>query len=168
MGESGSEQVFDELLIPVLNYAKRDLQRGHLTEEGGDSLLRALRESFSKVDLYRKDSSGSDDAEPDGSTLNERPHRIKLLGCAADGDTDRTAVAMLNELLDPARWDVEIVVEETLTSELVARVAQRFRPRFALLRCPPEESLRLAASVKNCVPPRRMFRSLWDDGASDE
>ena len=124
LGESDSEQVFDELLIPALNYAKRDLQRGHLTDQEGDSLLQALCESLSKVDLYNEGGGVGDASQPNAPILNERPPRLKLLGCAADGDVDRTALAMLQELLDPLRWDVELVSEETLTSELVARVAQ--------------------------------------------
>ena len=49
--------------------------------------------------------------------------RLCLLGYAVDGDIDRVALKMLQKMLDPDRWDIEVIADGTLTSEVVARVA---------------------------------------------
>ncbi len=137
LGESDAHQVFDELLIPALNYAKRDFQRGHLTTEERDSLLEALCESFAKVDRSRAEAIQDAASPPDAVVAKEKPQRLTLLGCSATDEVDRTALLMLQELLDPARWDVELVSEATLTSELVARVATEAPAVICIASLPP-------------------------------
>ncbi len=132
-----SERVFDELLVPALNFTKRDLHRGHITEDEGESLLQSLSQSFADVNLFHQtDGVGGATSSEDDATKN-CPGRHKILGCSAGGIVDRTALAMLDELLDPAHWDLELVSAETLTSELVARVALEAPVAICIAAIPP-------------------------------
>lgn len=46
-----------------------------------------------------------------------------MLACPASDASDSTALVMLRQALDPAQWNIEQTAVETLTSELVARIA---------------------------------------------
>ena len=123
------EEVYDELLVPALNYAKRDVQRDHLTEEDQQLVLAGMRHTLLVTDELLQTTSASL-KEPRGLTPDvghaisssaNKPARI--LGCPSEDDTDCEGLEMLRQLLDPAHWDLEVTALETLTSELAARIA---------------------------------------------
>ena len=123
------EQVYDELLVPALIYAKRDVQREHLTDEDQQLVLAGMRQTLRVTGEFLQTASASgkeprDLAPDDGRAIS--PAAIKparILGCPAKDDTDCEGLEMLRQLLDPAHWDLEVTALETLTSELVARIA---------------------------------------------
>jgi hypothetical protein len=47
-----------------------------------------------------------------------------VLACPAQDATDQLALEMLRRLLDPAKWDVQVVPVDTLAAELVELAAQ--------------------------------------------
>ena len=61
---------------------------------------------------------------------------IPIFGCPAHDAEDRAALEMLQRVLDPARWDLEVIAPATLTAELLDRVAER-RPGGGLHRDDP-------------------------------
>lgn len=116
--EADPETVFDELVIPVLVHAKRDQQQGNLTDADCDGVLKLLNDLLIAVEMPQ--------SAPPMETLNDDPasgRTVLLLGYSFDSDVDRVALTMLNILLDKARWDMEVVPDGTLMSEVVARVA---------------------------------------------
>lgn len=116
--ESDPETVFDELVMPVLVHAKRDQQQGNLTDADCDSVLKLLNDLLIAVEMPQ--------SPPVLDTLNDNPMSgptVLLLGYSFDSDFDRVALTMLNILLDKSRWEMEIVPDGTLMSEVVARVS---------------------------------------------
>lgn len=118
--ESDPEHVFDQFVIPVLMNTKRDLHRGHLDQDESEELLRLLRDLIAGI---APDQVGAVTHEVSDQETPVSRQRLCLLGYAVDGDVDRIALTMLQKLLDTNRWDVELVADESLTSEVVARVA---------------------------------------------
>lgn len=131
--DADTETVFDQLVIPVLVQTKRDEQRGHLTDEECDNVLRLLNDLLSTIDAQRtqqrKTPPSNEDVEP--------YRRLYLLGYSFDSDVDRTALTMLNILLDESRWALEIVPDGTLMSEVVARVAADPPAAICITAIPP-------------------------------
>lgn len=120
---ANSEELFDDLVIPAMKFAKRDVRRGHLAEEESEQILAVLRASLSDTDVHRRnvtDSAPLESDEPESKCLPSAP--LVLLACSAEGDIDRVALELLRELVDPRQWKIEIVPPETLTSELAAHV----------------------------------------------
>lgn len=117
------DHAFDEVIIPALSYLKRDLERGHLTEEEGDSVLQLLRDSLPGVDFRKTSVEATEEILP--AKLKEPEKRLWLLACPTNGEPDRVALQLLNHLLDDSRWNVEVATDDILTSELVARVAEQ-------------------------------------------
>jgi predicted PurR-regulated permease PerM len=116
--DSPPEGVFDGLLVPALNLAKRDLERDDLPNTDEQFVVRATREIIG--DLGDRQAALAAPEPPPDHALT----RPRLLACAADGEADLLGVEMLTRLLDSARWDVERLGNESLSSEVLAAVAE--------------------------------------------
>ena len=126
---SSLEEVYDGILVPALNYLKRD--RDDLTDADEQFILRATREIVEDLGerkaaavvlaadpspLAKEDDKGSNAA---------LPRKVQILGCPGHDEADRLALEMFRQLLDPTRWDVEVMSIELLSSELVALAAEK-------------------------------------------
>ena len=130
MKDQPPDEVFDEMLVPALNYTKRDIHRDFLTDEDQNTVLRGIRECLRHTDLFLRTASAGradpNDCRPeDKSTIPPaviKPARI--LGCPAKDTMDCLGFEMLQQLFDPTHWILELTAVETLTSELVARIVE--------------------------------------------
>jgi predicted PurR-regulated permease PerM len=123
---SSPEQVYDDFLVPALNYAKRDRERDDLTESDEQSVLQATREILEDLGERRDVVTQAEEvvhAEERGNA--SAPIPLRVLACPARDQADRLALEMLRQLLDPAKWAVEIAAVETMTADLVAQVAEQ-------------------------------------------
>lgn len=123
-----AEEVYDALLVPSLNYARRDLLREYLSEDDQRMIVEGMRTSLQMVDESNRPSVAKTltaeeptEPAPDSSTALQLP---KLLGCPARDDTDAVGLEMLRQLLNPARCVLEIASVDLLVSELVVRIAE--------------------------------------------
>ena len=78
------EQIFDEVLIPALNYARRDRELGRLTEDGEQFVFRATREILEDLNsLMPKSSPEAADSEKVAMAVDDLLPRF--LKCASWG-----------------------------------------------------------------------------------
>ncbi len=128
-------QVYDELLVPALNYVKRDRERDELTEADEQLVLRATREIVE--DLGERQAAGQA-AEParEGTEGPALP-RVRILGCPGHDEGDRLALEMLRQLLDPAVWEVEVLSLEMLSAEQVALAGEKAPAILCIGALPP-------------------------------
>ena len=129
------QNVYDELLIPSLTYTKRDRERDELNETDERFVLQTTREVLEELEERHAEIAAAANENP----APEEPDqpRIHLLACPARDEEDRLALEMLAQQLDPARWDVEVTAVETLTSELLERVAEEGQPLVCIGSLPP-------------------------------
>jgi predicted PurR-regulated permease PerM len=135
---SSPEQVYDELLIPALNYVKRDRERDDLTESDEQSILQALREILEDLGERREVVTQAEEvihAEERGNASAPTP--LSVLACPARDQADRLALEMLRQLLDPAKWVVRIAAVETMTADLVTQVAEQTPALVCIGALPP-------------------------------
>jgi hypothetical protein len=89
---------------------------------------------------------------------------VSLLGIPAAHESDRLALEMLRQLLDPAKWEVEICGVEMLAAELVAMVAEK-RPSLVCIGSLPPGRLAhcryLCKRIRNRVPEVRIVVGRW-------
>jgi predicted PurR-regulated permease PerM len=132
--ESDPEHVFDQLVMPALINAKRDFKSGQLDEQEIEALIKLLGELLPAVEpsSVRSDAVVS---EPQDAPIERK--RLCLMGYAVEGDIDRTALAMLKQMLDPQRWEVTVIADGTLTSEVVAQVASDPPAAICITSIPP-------------------------------
>jgi hypothetical protein len=126
-GAAPPERLYDDLLVPALTYARRDRERDELEERDEHFILQATREVLE--DLGERQASGAAEqaaAEPAGtSAVESTGPKVRVLGCPARDDMDQLALEMLRQLLDPARWEVEVVPTPTLSGELLSMVQEK-------------------------------------------
>jgi predicted PurR-regulated permease PerM len=135
---SSPEQVYDDFLAPALNYAKRDRERDDLTEADEQFVLQAIREILEDLGERRVAAAEADEAihaEDRGNVSAPMP--LRVLTCPARDQADRLALEMLRQLLDPAKWVVEIAPVETMASDLVTQVAEQAPALVCIGALPP-------------------------------
>jgi predicted PurR-regulated permease PerM len=105
--------VFDDVLVPALNLALRDHERGRITDSDARFVERMTRQLVDELDLPQLP------AEPatGPATL--------VLGLPAHEEADEVALLMLRQLLDPSRFTVDVVSPDPLVSELIHVVEAR-------------------------------------------
>ena len=131
------EGVYDELLVPALVYAGRDLEQQFLAEADQEFIFQVTHELLEDLGEHRPPGdlkiAGTVSS---GGQRSPRP-RIRILACPARDRADRLALDMLRQLLDPETWELEITALETLTGELVEHVAGEHSPIIIIGALPP-------------------------------
>lgn len=125
----GVEATLDKVLVPALCLARRDHDDGDLETNDFRFAVRASREIVDEVTHLREAP-----AEP------YTGDRVRVLVCPARDDAEHAAAEAFALGLDPARWEVRVVGDETLASELVA-TAKEFRPAAVVLATLPPGGL---------------------------
>ena len=114
------ERVYDDLLVPALVLAKRDVARDRLSREGLESIARATYEILEEL------------RPPAEAVASPGDERTRVLGCPVRDKADEVALAMFGRLLDPARFDVELTSADVLAAEVLALV-ETTRPTLVCL-----------------------------------
>jgi predicted PurR-regulated permease PerM len=130
-----AERVYDDLLVPALTYTRRDRDRDDLTE-ADERFVHAVTAEIVE-DLEEQQATRP---PADGAAAEEAPPelpRVRVLGCPARDQADYLGLQMLQQLLGPARWDMEIVSAEMLTAELLERVAEHEPAAICIGALPP-------------------------------
>ncbi len=119
------EQLFDGVLIPALSYARRDRELGRLTEDGEQFVFQATREIVADLNNMQPEVLGSEEITMAANDATARAPKVRILGCPARDEADELALQMFRRLLDDTRYDVEVMSEAVLTSEVVALVGEK-------------------------------------------
>jgi hypothetical protein len=112
------ERVYDDVMLPALNYAKVDRERGGLTEQEQESIVKMTRDILEMFDPGPASATASEGEETS-------PQKIHVLACPADDDSDEVASMMLRQALNAQRFELEIMPEEKLASEVIDAAAEK-------------------------------------------
>ena len=129
-------QTYDELIIPSLSYAKRDLENNNLTEDDQQFILGASRDLVEQIAVLQQATvTETTDGTVDGDHVPIE--KVSVLGCPARNETDESALLMFKELLDPRHCDLTLITAEKLTSEVVALVEEKKPALICIAALPP-------------------------------
>ncbi|MCC6793806.1 MAG: AI-2E family transporter [Candidatus Hydrogenedentes bacterium] len=117
------ERVFDEVLIPCLNLMKLDRQNNQITAEQEQFAIDSIEEMIEELDHVLDAAPDADETKQHRATSSKAPAQVILLGYPARDAEDKLALEMLRHVLDADWWKVETLSADTLTSELIDRVA---------------------------------------------
>jgi hypothetical protein len=139
------EQAYDEILLPSLSYAKADLAGHKISAREYDSVVSGSRKIVEDGDAAFQDAdhlvSGTARVPFTGSA--EAAHRdrgsdkIRMLSCPAQDRADEVALLMLRQLLNPSRYELEIMPAGTLASEIAALVDEKKPPLVCIAAVSP-------------------------------
>jgi predicted PurR-regulated permease PerM len=151
------EMAYDEFLIPALVSAKRDREHRDLADADERAIVNAVAEiadEVKEVDGSPAPANAEDDGEP---TPVEATQRASCLLVPARDETDEMALQMLHTLLDPRKWDVEVLPSAALAAELILRVGEN-RPGVVCVAALPPGGL--AHTRYLCKRLRQRFEGL--------
>jgi hypothetical protein len=123
------EAIYDEVLLPAVSYAKGDRLRDAISEADAQFVVQATREIVQELAQDHTSLANTDVRQ--GRDDVTGAHRLILL-CPAKDEFDVVALSMALQLIDPARWQVEMVGTSLLTSE-VAQLAEERRPALVCI-----------------------------------
>jgi hypothetical protein len=157
--ESSLQHACDEVLIPALTHFKRDRNRDELTETNARFVLDTTAEILNTEGLEASGRETTGSAAP--RDLNCKVH---VLACPANGEAGHLAMVMLHRLLNPAKWEVEILPVGTLASELIARIAEQRPGLVCIGAVPPGGLVRARYLCKRLLaryPDIKLVVGLW-------
>jgi predicted PurR-regulated permease PerM len=121
-------EVYEAVLIPALSVAKKDLVRDNLTVAEGQFIVQATHELVEELSL-RPLPSTLPDATVEAALAPDQDAtplpKVPLILCPAHDEADELALLMLRHMLDPSRYEVEVLGATVLTAEVVSLVEQR-------------------------------------------
>jgi predicted PurR-regulated permease PerM len=150
--ERSPEQVYDEVLLPVLFHAARDHSRGRLDEDEERAVVAAVRELVDELDMPA--------ATPSAGALE----RIAVFGCPARSEADAVALLMLRDTLAPLGVDVEIGAPGQLSAESVQQVRDRGVGVVVVASVPPgglAHARYLCKRLRASLPEIRIIVGRW-------
>jgi hypothetical protein len=116
------ETVYDEVLLPALYYTKQDRERENVTDADAQFALQTTREILDDLSHDRAAAETmSTDTDPQRATDDPV---VRVLMCPARDEVDAVALAMVSQLVERDRCQVEILGAAMLTSEVVDQVEQ--------------------------------------------
>ena len=126
-------QVYDDLMVPALGHAKRDLLRGNLTETELQFVGQTTREILAEPKLEKPvDTAATNGAVSLTPELEPSQAKLLIIGCPARDESDELGLVMLGHLLDRKRFELKIVGAATLTSEVIARIVETNAPLLCI------------------------------------
>jgi predicted PurR-regulated permease PerM len=147
------DTVYDEVLLPALVLAKRDLERGELSAEDEERILNVTGQVLDDLAVNKKE------AEPGAARRD-----ILIVGCAARDACDELALRMFQQLIEPLGCRMEIISTKTLAAEMVSRV-QDESPALAVIAALPPGGLAqtryLCKRLHANSPELRILVGLW-------
>jgi predicted PurR-regulated permease PerM len=121
-GQDGLDAALENVVVPGLCIARRDLDDGDLDPADFRSAVHSAREIVEELGALRPETDHGRDDE----------NRVRVLVVPARDEAEHVAAESLGLLLNPARWEVRVAGDEMLASELVAAV-EEFRPGVVVL-----------------------------------
>ena len=167
------EQLFDGVLIPALNYTRRDRELGRLTEDGEQFVFRATREILEDLNSLKPQSSSEVSDSSKTTTTDENSPvilpKVPILGCPAQDEADGLALLMFRQLLDSSRYEVEIMSDAMLTAEVVARI-EKGPAMICIAALPPGglvQARYLCKRLRARFPHLKIVVGRWGVGSED-
>jgi predicted PurR-regulated permease PerM len=135
------EQVYDDVLIPTLVDVKRDVEFGRLEESSQQFVFTATRNILEELDSLKPKTSANPTASAkttstDGHHSASSP-KVRIVGCPVRDEAEELALLMCRQLLVPTRYEMEVLADETLTSEVVDQVAEKIPALICIVSLPP-------------------------------
>jgi predicted PurR-regulated permease PerM len=168
------EEIFDAVLIPALNYARRDRDLGRLTEDGEQFVLQATREILGDLSGLKPESSPeaskSENVAPAADDVTALVSKLRILGCPARDEADELALHMLRQLLDPSRYEVEVMPDAVLASEVVALIGEKNPAVIFIATVSPgglAQTRYLCKRVRTRFPNLKIAVGRWGMGSED-
>jgi predicted PurR-regulated permease PerM len=168
-----AEQIYDDVLVPALNYAGRDRALGRLTENDQLFIFQATREILEGLntrepEIVESSSNGSEAAMVDENPSAPSP-KVRIIGCPAR-EADELALLMFQQLINSTRYEIELMSDETLTSDVVSLVGEKSPALICIATLPPgglTQTRYLCKRLRARFPHLKIVVGRWGTGSEN-
>jgi len=161
---SGTEAIYDQLLIPTLVNTKRDREREIVTPEDEAYILQATKELLESLEEERLRA----DSDELGDVLLDPRQGPKIalpiVACPPHVQAGMLAITMFHQLLDPLEWKLEPTGPDLLTGEIVELVTATQPAIICIAALPPNDLLhasRLCGMIRAKAPKTKIIVGRW-------
>ena len=169
-----AEQIYDDVLVPALNYVRRDRELGRLPEDVEQFVFRATREILDDLNSLKTQSSSKVSDSSKAATIDENSlvilRKVSILGCLAQDEADELALLMFQQLLDGTKYEVEIMSDAMLTAEVVALIGEKNPAMICIAAVPPgglSHTRYLCKRLRGRFPNLKIAVGRWGIGSDD-
>jgi len=165
-------EVYDTVLVPALYYAKQDQHHSNLTPEETHFIYRVTHELIEDLGTSQAAMSASTPpsvSEPDATTA--LLPKARILACPAHDEADEVALRMLQQVLDPMRYELDITKAALLTAEVIALVEQTAPVGICIGLIPPggfAQTRYLCKRLRISFPQLPIVIGCWGDATEEE
>jgi predicted PurR-regulated permease PerM len=131
------EEVYDQLLVPALSYARRDLESGNLAPDDAQFIVATTREIVEDLAIVGQKLTRTEAGAEPASSPETEAAKVPILLCPARDETDEVALLMFCQLLDPATYELEVSTSARLVAEVAALVEQKRPAILCIAALPP-------------------------------
>jgi predicted PurR-regulated permease PerM len=114
------EAVYDDVILPALRHARRDRRQETLDDDGQRYIWQATREIVEDLAAGRA-AAAPPEEEP------RRPDPVRVLGVPGRDEADLLGLVMLEQLLAPTGWQIDLSSPHVLAAEVIVLV-ETMRP----------------------------------------
>jgi predicted PurR-regulated permease PerM len=161
--------VYDELLLPALNYAERDRIEERLSTTEEAAIIDASRELISDAALSIGRLDATAPAAIDGTRLAAAPDRLRVFGYPVNGAPDELALGMLAHLVDDLSLTLDINPTSRLLAAEVVSLVQEGNYAIVCIAdlppSPPSKTRYLVRRLHAALPDVRIIVGRWAPAA---
>ena len=163
--------VYERVLMPALYYTQQDQQRGNLTEKEAHAIYQATHALIDDLSAAQ-DATPADavPSTPEEDTAAVLPPVVHILACPAHNEADELALQMLQHVLDPRRFEIEVHKATLLAAEVLSMVEQTAPTLVCIGLVPPggfAQTRYLCKRLRARFPTLPIVVGCWS-GAQDE
>ena len=163
------EQIFDDLLVPALNYLKRDFAFGKMADNEQQFVLQATRQIIEDLDVFKTENGSlpAPAAEMATAAATQTPEgtpKVQIMGCPVRDEADELSLLMLRQLLDPLRYELEVIADELLAAEIIDQIAEKKPALVCLASLPPgglAQTRYLCKRLRTRFPDSKLIVGRW-------
>jgi hypothetical protein len=147
--------VYDALLVPSLNYARRDRLKDRLTAEDETAVIETTRELMADTTTVERTAARPSDDDGESTIVAAYP---------VGGAADSLAIQMLQQLVAPDHVSLDVASAHMLASELVGWVGQSGHRIVCLVDLPPSQLSRtryLVQRLRSGAPDATIIVCRW-------
>ena len=161
-------EVYEDVVIPALYYTKQDQRRDNLTADEAHTIYGATHELIDDLSAAHAASSADEAVAsvPEEDTAAVLPPYIHILACPAHDEADEVALRMLQQVLDPRRFEVEVTKPGLLAAEVLSLVEQSAPTLICIGLVPPggfAQTRYLCKKLRARFPTLPIVVGCWSD-----
>jgi len=131
------------------------------------SVLQATRQIIEDLDVFKTENGSLPAPSAEMAMATQTPEgtpKVQIMGCPVRDEADELSLLMLRQLLDPLRYELEIIGDELLAAEIIDQIAEKKPALVCLASLPPgglAQTRYLCKRLRTRFPDSKLIVGRW-------